>query len=112
MDLADRDCQPCRGGVPPLSPEEIAPLAERLPRWTVVEHHHLERELSLPDFRSALALVVAVGAEAEAANHHPDLRLGWGHVGLTLYTHAIDGLQEADFILAARIERLIEALPE
>ena len=48
----------------------------------------------------------AIGAEAERQGHHPDLELGWGRVGVTLWTHAIDGLAEADFILAARIDRL------
>lgn len=106
MALADQNCVPCKGGVPPLTAGQIVPLAAQVPAWSVVDHHHLRRELSFPDFATALAFVNAVGAEAEAQAHHPDLELGWGRVAVTLYTHKIDGLAEADFILAARIDRL------
>ncbi|MBM3985999.1 MAG: 4a-hydroxytetrahydrobiopterin dehydratase [Planctomycetes bacterium] len=106
MSLADRTCEPCRGGVPPLSPERIAPLAAQVPAWEVVRGHHLRREFRFPDFAQALAFVNRVGAQAEAQGHHPDLELAWGRVVVTLWTHKIDGLAEADFILAARIDRL------
>lgn len=111
MNLADQTCEPCHGGVPPLNAERIAELAAQVPNWLVVDGHHLERVVTLPDFRAALALVNTVGQEAEAQGHHPDLELGWGRVGIRVYTHAIDGLAEADFILAARIERHIERRP-
>jgi len=104
--LADQTCIPCRGGVPPLTPEQIAPLAAQVPGWQVVDGHHLHREFRFPDFKTALAFVDAIGAEAEAQGHHPDLELAWGRVGVTLYTHKIDGLAEADFVMAARIDRL------
>lgn len=106
-DLADRACAPCRGGVPPLTPEEIAPLAAELsPGWTVVDHHHLHKRYDFEDFASALAFVNAVGALAESAGHHPDFELAWGRVVITMWTHKIDGLAEADFVLAARIDRV------
>jgi 4a-hydroxytetrahydrobiopterin dehydratase len=106
MTLADQTCQPCRGGVPPLTAVQIAPLAAQVPDWELVDGHHLRRRFGFPDFAQALAFVVAIGAEAEAQGHHPDLELGWGRVVVTLYTHKIDGLAEADFVLAARIDRL------
>ena len=106
MSLADRTCEPCRGGVPPLTPARVAALAAEVPDWSVEGGHHLRRELRFADFRSALACVNAIGAEAERQAHHPDLELGWGRVVVTLWTHAIDGLAEADFILAAKIDRL------
>lgn len=106
MSLAEQSCEPCRGGVPPLVAEEIAPLAQQLPGWTVVDDHHLQRGYTFEDFKQALAFVNAVGAEAEAQGHHPDLELAWGRVGVLMYTHKIDGLARADFIMAARIERL------
>jgi 4a-hydroxytetrahydrobiopterin dehydratase len=106
MSLADRTCEPCHGGVPPLPAARIAELAAEVPDWVVVNGHHLRRELRFPDFRSALQCVDAIGAEAERQGHHPDLELAWGRVAVTLWTHAIDGLAEADFILAARIDRL------
>jgi 4a-hydroxytetrahydrobiopterin dehydratase len=106
MSLADRTCEPCRGGVPPLPPERIAPLAAQVPAWEVVRSHHLRREFRFPDFAQALAFVNRVGAQAEAQGHHPDLELAWGRVVVSIWTHKIDGLAEADFILAARIDRL------
>lgn len=106
MDLASRTCEPCHGGTPRLDGAAIAPLAAQVPAWTVVDEHHLEREFTFGDFRSALALVNAIGDEAERQGHHPDLALAWGRVHVTLFTHAIDGLSEADFILAAHIDRL------
>ena len=106
MALADQTCQPCRGGVPPLTAAEIAPLAAQVPGWKVVRSHHLWREFTFGDFATALAFVNRIGAEAEAQGHHPDLVLGWGRVAVTLFTHKIDGLAEADFVLAAKIDRL------
>ena len=91
-----------------MTTTEIAPLAEQLPSWEVIEGHHLRREYRFDDFKQALAFVNAVGAEAEAQGHHPDLELAWGKVGVRLYTHKIDGLARADFIMAARIEGLFE----
>ena len=105
-ELADRSCVPCRGGVPPLTAEEIAPLHGQIPEWSVVQAHHLRRELRFPDFRTALAFVDRVGALAEEQRHHPDIHLSWGRVVIELWTHKIDGLTESDFVLAAKIERL------
>lgn len=105
-ELAAKTCVPCRGGVPPLKGEALATMARKLPQWTVVGEHHLERTFKFPDFKSALAFVDKVGALAEEQNHHPDIALSWGKVGVTIFTHKIDGLTESDFVLAAKIERL------
>ena len=105
-DLADRTCEPCHGGIPPLTDEALAPLAAELPDWEVVDGHHLRRQFRFPDFARALALVNAIGTEAEAQGHHPDLELSWGRVTVTWFTHAIDGLAEADFVMAARTDRI------
>jgi 4a-hydroxytetrahydrobiopterin dehydratase len=106
MSLAQKTCIPCRGDMPPMTAQAIARLATEVPAWTVVDDHHIQREFLFRDFKAALDLVVAVGAEAEAQGHHPDLTLSWGRVGVTLFTHKIDGLAEADFIMAARIDRI------
>ncbi len=74
--------------------------------WRVEGDHHLVRSWILPDFATALARVNAIGALAEAMGHHPDLQLGWGRVHCELYTHAIDGLHLADFVLAAQIDEI------
>ena len=89
-DLAAKSCVPCRGGVPPLTPAEIAPLLEQLGDWQVIEHHHLERSFKFPDFQTALDFVNRVGRLAEDEGHHPDLYLAWGRVGIKIWTHKID----------------------
>lgn len=103
-ELADRNCVPCRGGIPPLSRDEIRPLLEQLDGWRVVDDHHLEKSYELPDFATALELVNRIGAIAESEGHHPDLALSWGRVGVAIWTHKIDGLTESDFILAAKCD--------
>jgi 4a-hydroxytetrahydrobiopterin dehydratase len=102
--LADRSCVPCRGGVPPLTPDEIAPLLAQLDGWTCVEAHHLEKRYALPDFAAALDLVNRIGRVAEEQDHHPDLALGWGRVEVKIWTHKIDGLTESDFVFAAKCD--------
>lgn len=103
--LADAECVPRTDGAP-LDAMAIAPLLATLPGWTVVDDHHLFRRFERPDFATALQLVNAIGAAAEAVQHHPDLRLGWGRVEVELHTHDLGGLCRADFVLAARIERI------
>jgi 4a-hydroxytetrahydrobiopterin dehydratase len=102
--LAERTCVPCRGGVPPLTPEQVAPLLAQLEGWKVVENHYLEKSYDLADFAQALDLVDRIGAVAEAQGHHPDLFLTWGRVDVSIWTHKIDGLTESDFILAAKCD--------
>lgn len=104
--LADKHCVPCRGGVPPLKGEELKKLHASIAEWQVADEHHLHREFRFPDFKQALAFVNRVGAVAEQQGHHPDILLSWGKVEITLWTHAIDGLSESDFIMAAKIDRL------
>ena len=104
--LADKTCVPCRGGVPPLPPEEIRRLRSDVPDWDVIDDHHLCRTFPTADFASALALVNRIGAVAEEQWHHPDILLAWGKVRVEIWTHKIDGLTESDFILAAKIDRL------
>jgi 4a-hydroxytetrahydrobiopterin dehydratase len=105
MDLANKKCVPCSGGIPPLKSDEIAELLEQLGGgWDVVEDHHLVKEFRFEDFAAALAFVNRIGEIAEEQGHHPDLELSWGRVGIKIWTHAIDGLAESDFILAAKID--------
>jgi 4a-hydroxytetrahydrobiopterin dehydratase len=106
-DLAQKECVPCKGGVPPLKGDQLNNLAEQLGEaWRVIEEHHLEREFKFKDFRAALDFTNRVGELAEQWNHHPDIYLAWGKVKLTLWTHKIDGLTESDFIFAAKVNRL------
>ncbi|HET7479400.1 MAG TPA: 4a-hydroxytetrahydrobiopterin dehydratase [Rubrobacteraceae bacterium] len=104
--LADRTCVPCRGGVPPLGGEVLNALASQVPEWEVVAEHHLRREFRFTNFREALDFVNRVGELSEEQGHHPDISFGWGRAELIVFTHAIDGLTESDFILAAKVDRL------
>jgi 4a-hydroxytetrahydrobiopterin dehydratase len=107
MALADRRCEPCRGGVPPLTPEQQAPFLRELdPDWQVVDGHHLARTFLFRNFAGALAFTNEVGALAEDQGHHPDLHLAWGRVRVEIWTHKIDGLHEADFVFAAKCDRI------
>ena len=104
--LADKTCVPCRGDTPALKGSALSDFRQQLPEWQVVDEHHLIRAYKLPDFRSALAFVNKVGELAEQQGHHPDILLAWGKVEITIWTHAVNGLTESDFILAAKIQRL------
>ncbi len=106
--LADKRCVPCMGGVPPLRGDRLRQLLTQLSGWKAVEEHHLEKTFAFPDFRKALDFVNRVGGEAEEQGHHPDLMVSWGKVGVSIFTHKIDGLTESDFILAAKIDRLAQ----
>ena len=105
-DLASKTCVPCRGGIPPLQGEQLENFKKQVPGRTVVNGHHLTRNFDFPDFKSALAFTNKVGEIAEQQGHHPDILLKWGQVGVTIWTHKIDGLTESDFILAAKLSQL------
>ena len=105
-ELADQECVPCKGGIPPLKPEQINQLLHQLEGWQAVEAHHLTKEYSFPNFAEALAFVNRVGELAEAVGHHPDLLLAWGKVRMDIWTHKINGLSTSDFIFSAKADRL------
>ena len=105
-DLADLQCVPCRGGVPPLAGAEIEKLMEQLEGWQAVNEHHLQKTYPFKDFRESLAFVNRIGTLAEQQGHHPDICFGWGKAEVTIWTHKIDGLTESDFVLAAKIDKL------
>lgn len=75
----------------------------------MIDGRRLEREISLKDFRQSIGLANRIGEIAEGQNHHPDLLVSWGKLRITLFTHAIGGLHENDFILAARIDALLRS---
>jgi 4a-hydroxytetrahydrobiopterin dehydratase len=108
-ELAQRKCVPCEGGVPPLPAERVQRMLAQVPGWDI-ENGKLTRDVKVADFRAALALVNAIGAIAEQEGHHPDIAIhGWNRVRIEFFTHAIQGLSENDFIMAARVS---EALPQ
>lgn len=106
-DLAERRCLPCEGGVPALEPTQVeALLAELADGWAINHAGHLERTFLFADFVQALAFANRAGEVAEAEGHHPLLHITWGRCGVEIWTHAINGLTESDFVLAAKIDRL------
>ncbi|HKF42034.1 MAG TPA: 4a-hydroxytetrahydrobiopterin dehydratase [Thermoanaerobaculia bacterium] len=107
--LSAKHCVPCRGGVPPLSAEEARRMAAKVPGWTVNEDSsRLSRRFEFKDFIHAMEFVNRVAELAEEQGHHPDIAIHWNKVDLILWTHKIGGLHENDFILAAKIGRLLE----
>ena len=107
--LAARRCVPCEGGVPPLAAEEVSILLLQVKGWTVIDGKKLTKTYTFPDFVQALAFVNRAGAVAEAEAHHPDLLLSWGKVVAEVWTHAVGGLSENDFILAAKLDEVLSA---
>ena len=109
LSLADRTCVPCKGGVPPLTAAEIAPLHAQLVDWEVVDDKRLVRTYRVKNFAEAMAFANRVGAVAEEQAHHPDLYVAWGRVRVEVWTHKIDGLTESDFVFAAKCDRAYAA---
>ena len=107
-ELAARSCVPCRGGTAPLSEEAARRLLPAVPLWTLGEGAtRLSRRFEFRDFLQAMEFVNRVAQGAETEGHHPDIAIHWNKVDLVLWTHAIGGLHENDFILAAKIDRLL-----
>lgn len=105
--LTDKHCIPCEGNIAPLTREEFLPLVTETVGWEVVNDTKIVKEYSFKDFQAALAFVNKVGAIAEAEGHHPDVLLhDFSMVTVTLWTHAIGGLSENDFIVAAKINNV------
>ena len=110
MALADQQCIPCRGGVPPLPRERIDALLRELGAgWALTPNGHLLRTYEFADFAAAMAFANRVGDIAEQQGHHPDLYVAWGKCGVEIWTHKIDGLTESDFFLAAKADRAFNA---
>lgn len=106
--LATKQCVPCRGDTPPLPASARDRLLTELGGgWEVADGHQLTKTYTFKNFVDALAFTNRVGEVAEAEGHHPDIYLTWGKVGLKIWTHAIDGLTESDFVLAAKADAVL-----
>lgn len=105
--LTEKKCEPCEGGIPPMTRQHFTQYLEQVKKWGVVDEKAIEREFSFKNFKKALSFINDVAAIAEEEGHHPDIFLhGWNKVKFTLSTHAIGGLSINDFILAAKIDEL------
>lgn len=118
--LAQRECIPCRGGVPPLSDVEIQPLLTQLGAgWHVIERSDTKRgtvkilscTYRFGDFAETMRAAVRIGEMAEQQQHHPDLHVSWGRLNVEIWTHKIGGLTESDFIFAAKCDALAHREP-
>ena len=105
--LVEKNCTPCRGGVPPLTPEEAARYRGETPDWALLDAAgRIERTYRFRNFREAFQFVERAAALAEAEGHHPDIGFGWGYATVSLRTKKIKGLHENDFIMAAKLDRI------
>lgn len=112
MDLTQKRCVPCEGGEPPATDGEIQQLLKAVPGWTVTEVGGIKRltkTFTFKNFVESIAFVNKVKDVAETEGHHPDLHISWNTVRAENWTHAIKGLHENDFILAAKIDALLKA---
>ena len=105
-DLTSKRCVPCEGGVPKLTASEIEAFSQQVSGW-VARDEKLHKTFTFKDFLQAMAFINAMAEVAEAEGHHPDFKLyQWNRVDVVIWTHAIGGLSENDFILAAKIDEL------
>ena len=99
--------------MPPATPEEIAQLLAQLSGWSLTEAEsvaQLQKQYRFKNFQQALAFTNAVGKLAEAVGHHPALLTEWGKVTVTWWTHAINGLHQNDFVMAAKTDEVAVGL--
>ena len=112
-DLLNKKCVPCEGGILPFDISEIHKYQKKVDGWEVLEDKidgfHLIKNFKFDNFLNSQEFVNKVGEIAEAEGHHPDLWFGWGYANIKIFTHAIKGLAESDFILAAKIDKIISA---
>ena len=105
--LSHKHCVPCEAGVPPLTKPQNIEYLKRINEWQLIEDKSIEKILLFKNFKEAIIFINKVAEIAEAEGHHPDILLfGWNKVKLTLSTHAIKGLSDNDFILAAKIDEI------
>jgi len=110
-DLLKKNCKPCEGGIPPLIIEEIHKYQKKVDGWDVKfnekKKYFLEKNFKFKNFSDSQIFINKVGKISESENHHPDILFGWGYAKISVTTHAIEGLSENDFILAAKIDQII-----
>lgn len=108
IDLSSKKCVPCEGGIPPMARGDAQKLLSEVSSWELVDEGVLKirRKFKFKDFKGALLFVNKIGEIAEEEGHHPEIELGWGKANITLYTHAVSGLSENDFIMAAKINKI------
>ena len=105
MNLTEKKCVPCEGGTAPLTKEEAEKLLKEVTGWQIDEKI-IKKQFRFKNFIEAMKFVNKVAELAEQEGHHPDMKISWNKVTLELWTHAIGGLSENDFIVAAKVDKL------
>ena len=112
-DLLKKKCVPCEGGATRFDISEIHKYQKKVDGWDIIkdkkETYLLEKNFKFNNFEESLSFINKVGKISETENHHPDISFGWGFAKINITTHAIEGLSENDFILAAKIDQIINA---
>ena len=106
MELSKKRCVACEGNVLKMPKFLISKFLKKVKKWKINSKGRLYKEFKFKNFKEALSFVNKVGKIAEKEGHHPDIYFTWGKCNIELYTHAINGLHENDFILAAKIDKL------
>jgi len=108
--LSEKKCIPCEGGVIPFDISEIHKYQKKVDGWSIIKNDKgiffLEKKFNFKNFLESQKFVNKVGEIAEKEGHHPDIYFGWGYAEIKIFTHAIKGLHESDFVLAAKIDRI------
>ena len=108
-DLLKKKCVPCEGGILPFDISEIHKFQKKVDGWDIKQNEKdkffIEKNFKFKDFMTSQIFVNKVGEISENENHHPDISFGWGYAKIQITTHAIEGLSENDFILAAKIDQ-------
>lgn len=109
-DLTKKHCVPCEGGDPPLTDEAEDELLKQVQDWSLLRDgtHMLRKQFKFKNFKESMAFVNKVADLAESEGHHPDIKIVWNKVNLDIFTHAVGGLSENDFIMAAKINELVD----
>ena len=109
-DLLNKKCVPCEGGILPFDISEIHKYQKKVDGWDVKKNtkeiYFLEKNFIFKNFVNSQEFINRVGKISEEEGHHPDIFFGWGYAKITITTHAIEGLSENDFILAAKIDSI------
>ena len=109
-DLANKKCIPCKGNIPSFDISEIHKYLKKVDGWDVIKdgdnNYYLIKEFKFNNFLESQNFVNEGGKIAERERHHPDIVFGWGYAKIKIFTHAIQGLAESDFILAAKVDQL------
>ena len=109
-DLFKKKCMPCEGGVIPFDTTEIHKYQKKVDGWDIIKNDRniffLEKNFKFKNYKDSQNFVNSVGKISEEEGHHPDIFFGWGYAKINITTHAIEGLSENDFILAAKIDQI------